>query len=71
MRARPRQETIMGERFWLWAAGAAFAAAILVAFVYALALVRECERDGGTMVRSFSASGWSCVNGPQQADAPH
>jgi hypothetical protein len=60
----------MGERFWLWAAGAAFALLMLIALVYALGRVRECEQQGGTMVRSFSASGWSCVTGPQQADAP-
>jgi hypothetical protein len=60
----------MGDRFWLWVAGAAFAAAILVALVYALAVTRECERDGGVMVRSFSPSGWSCVAGPQQPPAP-
>jgi hypothetical protein len=60
----------MDDKFWLWAAAAAFVAAIAVAAVYALALVHECERQHGVMVRSFSASGWSCVTGPQQAQAP-
>lgn len=60
----------MGEKFWLWAAGAAFAGVMIAAFVYALVMVRDCERQGGVMVRSFSASGWSCVTGPQAAPAP-
>ena len=60
----------MSDRFWLWTATAAFAAVILGAVVYAVAVARDCERQGGTMVRSFSASGWSCVPVPASADAP-
>jgi hypothetical protein len=60
----------MGDRFWLWAATAAFAAAILGSLVYAVAVTRDCERRGGSMVRSFSAWGWSCVQVPAPADAP-
>lgn len=60
----------MSDRFWLWTATAAFAAVILGAVVYAVAVARDCERQGGTMVRSFSASGWSCVQVPASADAP-
>lgn len=60
----------MSDRFWLWTATAAFAAVILGAVVYAVAVARDCERQGGTMVRSFSASGWSCVQVPARADAP-
>jgi hypothetical protein len=71
MRAGRGKETIMRERFWLWVAGAAFAAAILVALGYALTLARDCERAGGVMVRSFSMSGWSCVSGPQLAPPSH
>lgn len=56
----------MGEKFWLWVAAAAFAGVILVAFFYALGRVRECEREGGVMVRSFSLSGWSCVHPMQR-----
>jgi hypothetical protein len=59
----------MRDRFWLWVAGAAFAATILVALGYALVVAHDCERVGGVMVRSFSASGWSCVDGPQQPPA--
>jgi hypothetical protein len=51
----------MGEKFWLWAAAAGFAGLILIAVIYTLAITRDCERRGGEMVRSFSLSGWSCV----------
>lgn len=60
----------MSDRFWLWTAAAAFAAVILGALVYAVAVTRDCERRGGTMVRSFSAWGWSCVQLPVRPDAP-
>lgn len=54
----------MSEKFWLWVTGIAFAAVIAGALLYALARVRECEQQGGTMVRSFALSGWSCVQFP-------
>ncbi len=60
----------MSDRFWLWMAAAAFAAVILGALVYAVAATRDCDRRGGTMARSFSAWGWSCVQLPERADAP-
>lgn len=60
----------MSDRFWLWTATAVFAAVILGSLVYALALTRDCERQGGTMVRSFSALGWSCVQAPAGGAAP-
>lgn len=60
----------MSDRFWLWTATAAFAAVMLGALVYAVAVKRDCERQGGTMMRSFSASGWSCVQVSGRGDAP-
>lgn len=51
----------MSDRFWLWTAAAVFTAVILGALAYAVTVTRECERQGGTVVRSFAASGWSCV----------
>lgn len=59
----------MSDRFWLWTATAVFAAVILGSLVHALALTRDCERQGGTMVRSFSVWGWSCVQLPAPAAA--
>lgn len=60
----------MSDRFWLWTATAAFAAVILGSLVYAVTVARECERQGGTMVRSFSAWGWSCVPAQPPGPAP-
>ncbi|HWI83009.1 hypothetical protein [Ramlibacter sp.] len=51
----------MSERFWLWAAAGGFAAVILAVAAYAMVVSRQCERQGGVMVRSFAASGWTCV----------
>ncbi len=51
----------MSEKFWLWAAAAGFAAVILVAVLYTLAIARDCEKRGGEMARTFSLTGWSCV----------
>ena len=45
-------------------------AVMLLALLYALSITRDCERQGGVMVRSFSASGWSCVHFPIRRDAP-
>lgn len=59
----------MSDRFWLWTAAAAFAVVILGSLVYAVVVTRECERQGGTMVRSFSAWGWSCVRAPAPGQA--
>lgn len=59
----------MSDRFWLWTTAAAFAAVILGSLVYAVAVTRDCERQGGTMVRSFSVWGWSCVHLPARAGA--
>lgn len=60
----------MSDRFWLWTATAVFAAVILGSVVHAVAVARDCERQGGTMVRSFSAWGWSCVQSTAPADSP-
>ena len=60
----------MSDRFWLWTATAVFTAVILGALAYAVAVTRECEREGGTMVRSFAASGWSCVQAATRVESP-
>jgi len=60
----------MSDKFWLWLAAVVFGAVMLLALLYALAITRDCERQGGVMVRSFSASGWSCVQFPIRRDAP-
>lgn len=60
----------MGEKFWLWTAAAVFAAVILGTLVYTVAITRDCERQGGTVVKSFSASGWSCVHFPLRGAPP-
>ncbi|NKE65498.1 hypothetical protein RAMLITH_06655 [Ramlibacter sp. RBP-2] len=60
----------MSDRFWLWTATAVFTAVILGALAHAVAVARDCERQGGTMVRSFSAWGWSCVRTPAPAQPP-
>lgn len=60
----------MSDRFWLWTATAAFTAVILGALAYAVTVTRDCERQGGTMVRSFAASGWSCVQVPLREEPP-
>jgi len=59
----------MSDRFWLWTAAAAFAMVILGALLYAVVVTRDCERQGGMMVRSFSAWGWSCVPAPPPGPA--
>lgn len=60
----------MSEKFWMWLAASAFGVVMLVALVYALLITSECERQGGVMVRSMAASGWSCVQIPMRPDAP-
>lgn len=60
----------MSEKFWLWVAGSAFGVVILAALIYALLITWDCEDQGGVMVRSMAASGWSCVQTPMRPDAP-
>ena len=60
----------MSEKFWLWATAVAFAALILGVMAYAIAITRDCEQAGGTMVRTLTTSGWSCVHFPMRRDAP-
>jgi hypothetical protein len=67
---RCRKEATMSEKFWLWTTAAVFAAVILGVLLYAVSITRSCEAQGGTMVRTLTASGWSCVQFPMRRDAP-
>lgn len=60
----------MSEKFWLWASAIAFAALIVGVLVYARSITIACEERGGTMVRTLTVSGWSCVQFPLRRDAP-
>lgn len=60
----------MSDKFWLWATAIAFAALMLGVMFYARARTADCEARGGTMVRTLTLSGWSCVQVPVRAEAP-
>ncbi len=60
----------MSVKFWLWATAFAFAALILGVLLYARSITVDCEAHGGTMVRTLTLAGWSCVQLPLQRDAP-
>jgi hypothetical protein len=61
----------MSDKFWLWATAIAFAALMAGVLWYARSISIACEERGGTMVRTLTLSGWSCVQFPLRRDTPH
>jgi hypothetical protein len=59
----------MSVKFWLWATAIAFAALIVGVGFHARTTAAECEAHGGTMTRTQTLSGWSCVQFPPTRSA--